>query len=48
VLGAQEKLRRLDRDHAETREARQRLAQRVLERRSGGDPEFADRVRRGG
>ena len=48
VLGAQEKLRRLERDHAETRQARQRLAQRVLERRSGGDPEAADRVRREG
>ncbi len=48
VLGAHDKLRRLEQDHADTRQARQRLAQRVLQRRSGGDAELADRVRREG
>lgn len=48
VLGAQEKLRQLERDHGEARQARERLAQRVRDRRSGGDPELADRVRREG
>ncbi len=48
VLGAHEKLRELERDHADARQARQRLAQRVLQRRSGGDAELADRVRREG
>ncbi len=48
VLGAGEKLRRLDRDDPEAQQARTRLAERVLARRSGGSPELADRVRHEG
>jgi len=48
VLGAREKLRQLARDDVDAVEARERLAQRVRRRESGGDVELADRVRREG
>ncbi len=48
VLGAREKLRQLERDEDEATQARQRLAQRVRGRATGGDADVADRVRRDG
>ena len=46
VLGAREKLRRLDATEPGVERARRRLAGRVLERKVGGLPALADEVRR--